>query len=65
MFLLYNLLLLLSIPLFPLIKLSVKKRGEVSLLPRLKTDFPGAEGRTLLHLSSIGEVNTAHRKAFN
>ena len=59
MFLLYNLLLLLSIPLFPLVKLSVKKRGEVSLLPRLETDFPGAEGRTLLHLSSIGEVNTA------
>jgi 3-deoxy-D-manno-octulosonic-acid transferase len=59
MFFLYNLLLLLSVPLFPLIKLSVKKRGEVSLLPRLKTDFPGAEGRTLLHLSSIGEVNTA------
>jgi len=59
MFLLYNLLLLLSVPLFPLVKLSVKKRGEVSLLPRLKTAFPGAEGRTLLHLSSVGEVNTA------
>jgi len=59
MFFLYNLLLLLSLPLFPLIKLSVKKRGEVSLLPRLKTSFPGAEGRTLLHLSSVGEVNSA------
>ncbi|WP_457679115.1 3-deoxy-D-manno-octulosonic acid transferase [Thermovibrio sp.] len=58
MLFLYNLLLLLSIPAYPALKLLTKKRGEVSLLPRLKTKFKEAEGKRLLHLSSIGEVNT-------
>ncbi|WP_456342383.1 3-deoxy-D-manno-octulosonic acid transferase [Thermovibrio sp.] len=57
MFWLYNLILLFSIPLFPAVKFAVKKRGEVSLLPRLRTSFPGGEGKVLLHASSVGEVN--------
>jgi len=59
MFLLYNLLILLSLPAYPALKVLARKRGEISLLPRLKTPFPGAKGKNLLHLSSIGEVNTA------
>jgi len=59
MFWLYNLLLLLSLPLYPALKLSARERGGISLLPRLKASFPGGEGKILLHLSSIGELNTA------
>jgi 3-deoxy-D-manno-octulosonic-acid transferase len=55
---LYNALLALSTPLFPLIKLSARKRGELKLLPRLKPDFPQAKGKFLLHAASVGEVNS-------
>ncbi|WP_456456981.1 3-deoxy-D-manno-octulosonic acid transferase [Thermovibrio sp.] len=58
MFWLYNLLLLLSVPLFPLLKLKARERGNLSLKPRFQTDFKGAQGRLLLHASSVGEVNT-------
>ncbi len=58
MFWLYNLLILLSIPLFPALKFAVRKRGKVSLLPRLKTSFPQSRGKILLHAASVGEVNT-------
>jgi len=57
-FWLYNLAVLLSIPLFPLIKRKVSKRGEVSLFPRLSAEFPELQGKLLLHAASIGEVNT-------
>ncbi|SMP18740.1 3-deoxy-D-manno-octulosonic-acid transferase [Desulfurobacterium pacificum] len=59
MFWLYNLLILLSIPVFPLIKLKSKKRGNVSLKNRLSSFVPPkARGRILLHAASIGEINT-------
>lgn len=58
MFWLYNLLLLLSVPLFPLLKLKARERGNLSLKPRFQTDFKGAQGKILLHASSVGEVNT-------
>ena len=58
MFWLYNLAVLLSVPLFPLIKRKVNKRGEVSLFPRLLAEFPEFQGKLLLHAASIGEVNT-------
>jgi len=57
-FWLYNLAVLLSVPLFPLIKRKVNKRGEVSLFPRLLAEFPEFQGKLLLHAASIGEVNT-------
>lgn len=58
MFWLYNLAILLSLPLFPLIKRKVSKRGEVSLTPRLSAEFQELQGKLLLHAASIGEVNT-------
>ncbi len=58
MFWLYNFFLLLSLPLFPLLKLKAKKRGKLSLRTRFHTDFKGAQGKLLLHASSVGEVNT-------
>lgn len=58
MFWIYNLLVALSVPLFPIVKLKTKERGEVHLRPRLSTDFPGAENKLFLHAASIGEVNT-------
>ena len=58
MFWFYNLAVLLSVPLFPLIKRRVNKRGEVSLFPRLSAEFPEFQGKLLLHAASIGEVNT-------
>ena len=58
MFWLYNFLLFLSLPFFPAVKLFSSKRGKVSLRGRFSTDFKGAEGKVLLHVSSIGEVNS-------
>jgi len=55
---LYNLLLLSLLPAFPAVKLAVRKRGNVTLLPRLSTSFKGAEGKILLHVSSVGEANS-------
>ena len=54
--LLYNAGVLLSTALFPAVKLAVSKRGTVTLLPRLSSDFEGAEGKILLHVSSVGEA---------
>ncbi len=58
MFWIYNFLVALSVPLFPIVKLKTKDRGEVHLKPRLSTNFPGAENKIFLHAASIGEVNT-------
>jgi len=54
----YNLLLLSLSPAFPAVKLAVRKRGNVTLLPRLSTSFKGGEGKILLHVSSVGEANS-------
>ncbi|WP_456436248.1 3-deoxy-D-manno-octulosonic acid transferase [Thermovibrio ammonificans] len=58
MFWLYNLLTLLSVPLFPLIKAKAAKRGEVHLLPRLNPGFKEARGKFLLHVASVGEASS-------
>ncbi len=58
MFWLYNLLIFLSLPLFPVLKSRVKKRGEVGIKERFSVDFEGARGRVILHASSTGEVNS-------
>jgi len=58
MLFLYNLLLALLLPSFPLLKLKVRERGELSLLPRLSTSFRKASGKYLLHVASVGEVNS-------
>ena len=54
----YNLLLLSTIPLYPVVKFATRRRGSVSLLNRFKTDFPELKGKIMLHLASIGEVNS-------
>ncbi len=58
MFWIYNFLVALSVPFFPIVKLKAKERGDVYLKPRLSTDFPSAENKIFLHAASIGEVNT-------
>ncbi|SMO51623.1 3-deoxy-D-manno-octulosonic-acid transferase [Balnearium lithotrophicum] len=58
MFWLYQLLLSVSIPLFPLLKKTVSKRGKVSLKNRFSTEFSEGKQKFLLHVSSIGEVNS-------
>jgi len=58
-FWLYNLLILLSIPFFPVIKLKSRKRGNIFLKNRLSSFIPPeATGKILLHAASIGEINT-------
>jgi 3-deoxy-D-manno-octulosonic-acid transferase len=58
MFWLYQLLLSISIPFFPIIKRTVRERGRVSLTDRFSTEFLEGKGKILLHVSSIGEVNS-------
>ncbi|MEO2068799.1 MAG: glycosyltransferase N-terminal domain-containing protein [Desulfurobacteriaceae bacterium] len=54
----YNLLILALIPFYPLVKLKARKRGSISLFPRFRVDFKGGKGKILLHVASIGEVNS-------
>ncbi|WP_163328510.1 3-deoxy-D-manno-octulosonic acid transferase [Desulfurobacterium thermolithotrophum] len=54
----YNVLLSSSILFYPVVKLATKKRGNISISDRFLTDFPQLKGKILLHLSSIGEVNS-------
>ena len=58
LFWLYNVTLLGLLPLFPAVKLAVRKRGKVSLLPRFSTSFQGGEGKILIHVSSVGEATS-------
>ena len=59
MFWLYNLIILLSILAFPIIKLKSRKRGNVSLISRLSPNVPSDPGKILFHAASIGEINTS------
>jgi 3-deoxy-D-manno-octulosonic-acid transferase len=54
----YNLVLLLSLLFFPVVKFKARKRGKISLLPRFNSDFQEGKGKILLHVASIGEVNS-------
>ena len=57
-FWLYNVGLLGLLPLFPVVRFIVKKRGRITLLPRFSTSFSGGEGKVLLHVSSVGEATS-------
>jgi len=56
----YNLLLLLLIPFFPILKFWLRKRGKVSILPRF-SPFPPERKRILLHVASVGELNSCRK----
>lgn len=58
MFWVYNFFLLLFVPLFPAVRLISSRRGKVTLLGRFKRNFEEAQGKILLHVSSVGEVNS-------
>jgi len=54
----YNAAIALSLPLFPIAKLLARKRGKLTLTPRLLPSFKEARGKLLIHASSVGEINS-------